>query len=49
MRNSYTRKIKIQKYLLKEKLPHDTITANTEYKYENTDMGNADGGKNDYQ
>ena len=30
---------------MKEKLPHDTITANTEYKYENTDIGNADGEK----
>ena len=27
----------IQKSLLKEKLQHDTITANTELKYENTD------------
>ena len=39
----------IQKYLLKEKLSYDIITVNTEYKYENTDNGNADGGKDDYQ
>lgn len=30
---------------MKEKLPHDIITVNTEWECENTDMGNADGGK----
>lgn len=30
---------------MKEKLSHDIITVNTEYKYENTDKRNVDGGK----
>jgi len=34
---------------LKEKLQHDTITVNTELKYENTDKEDAGGGKDDYQ
>lgn len=39
----------MQKYLLKEKLLHDIITVNTELEFGNTDIENADGGKDDYQ
>ena len=49
-KNKVKRRVEeMQKYLLKEKLLHDIITVNTERKFGNTDTGNADGGKDDYQ